>query len=394
MNNCKRILWINDKADFTGGCESYIYHTAAGLKKHGFENILLYDVEGWTEPSYTLSFAESYPNVVLSRQIEEIKPDIIYVHRLSGYHKIKELINCGIPSVRFFHDHKLFCLREHKYKTLTHATCRKATGFRCYPCLGFINKGSGFPGIKLASLHKLKKEQDINKKLDGFVVASDYMRNHMVLHGFDKEKITVNPLFSWQTPAEDQKPVNRGYFLFAGQLLRGKGVDLAIDALQELPQEAMLYIAGSGKQENEFMNLTKKLGLQDRVKFLGFMKKNELEKLYRECFCLIMPSRVPETFGLSGLEAMSFAKPVIASDVGGISQWLEDGKTGILFDVEKKGTLGSAMLKLWKNPELAARMGNNGLTQYQAKYQPENHIDKLAEYFNEIISGGKYVTKS
>lgn len=388
MAKMKRILWINEKADFTGGCESYIYHTAKHLTKYGFQNILIYDVEGWTEPSYTQNFVESYPCVELSRQIKEINPDLIYVHRINGIDQIEKLSECGIPVIRFYHDHKLFCLREHKYKTLSLKTCRQATGIGCFPCLGFINKSNKFPGIKFACLAKLHKEQAVNRKLDGFIVASEYMKKHLELHKFKSNKIKVLPLFSWKEIENIPDIQNEGYFLLAGQLLRGKGIDLALEAMQKLPAEARLKIAGSGKQEKEFKNLTEKLGLENRVEFLGFLQKNELKELYKKCFCLLLPSRVPETFGLSGLEAMSFSKPVIASNVGGISQWLENGKNGILFDIEKKDSLSESMLKLWNNKQIAEEMGKNGQMQFLEKYQPEVHVKKLAEYFDEIISGG------
>ena len=103
----KKILWINSSADFTGGCESYIYHTARHLREYDFENILIYDVEGWTEPAYLKGFKESYPRVDLSRQIKELKPDIIYVHRLSGQAAIKELLQCGV--VRHFIEFTMKC---------------------------------------------------------------------------------------------------------------------------------------------------------------------------------------------------------------------------------------------------------------------------------------------
>ena len=207
MNKIK-ILWINSKADYTGGCESYIYHTARQLSAAGYSNTLIYDVDGWTEPGFTTVFDAAFPRVVLLRQVKEIDPDIIYVHRLEGKEAIKELIETGKPVIRFFHDHKLFCLREHKYKTISHRTCTKPSGFRCFPCLGFIGRGKGIFPIKISSLSKLHAEQNINKKLNGFVVASEYMKSHLIDHGFCASKILVNPLYSWKhienyDPADD-----------------------------------------------------------------------------------------------------------------------------------------------------------------------------------------------
>ena len=387
MNKIK-ILWINTKADFTGGCESYIYHTARQLSENGFSNTLLYDLDGWTEPGFTKAFDAAFPRVVLSRQVKEIDPDIIYVHRLEGIKAIKELISTGKPVIRFFHDHKLFCLREHKYKTISHQTCTKPIGLRCYPCLGFINRGNGIFPIKISSLNKLKAEQNINKKLSGFVVASEYMKSHLIDHGFSASKILVNPLYSWKQ-AENQNPADDNYLLFTGQLVRGKGLDILLQAMTMLTHKIQLKIAGSGRQEEKFKIMSQKLGLDKRVTFLGFVEQQKLKSLYSNCTCVIMPSRVPETFGLSGLEAMSWSKPVIASDVGGISQWLTDGDNGYLVPSNQAEKLAVKIDKLLYNREEAVKMGKRGNDIYKEKFTPAAHLKSLQAYIKVIIKGSK-----
>lgn len=383
-----KILWINTKADFTGGCESYIYHTAKQLSEQGYSNTLIYDVDGWTEPGFTNAFDAAFPRVMLSRQVKEIDPDIIYVHRLDGKEAIKELIGTGKPVIRFFHDHKLFCLREHKYKTISHKTCTKPTGLRCYPCLGFIGRRKGLFPIKISCLSKLRAEQNINKKLNGIVVASDYMKSHLIAHGFSADKILVNPLYSWkQTEQIDRKDDN--FLLFTGQLVRGKGLDTLLKAMTMLKLETTLMIAGSGRQADKFKKMVMKLGLDKKVTFLGFVEQQKLKNLYSNCTCVIMPSRVPETFGLSGLEAMSWSKPVIASNVGGISQWLTDGENGYLVPPNQAEALAEKIDKLLSNRDEAIRMGKRGYEIYKEKFTATEHLESLQVYFKEIIKGSK-----
>lgn len=387
MNEIK-ILWINTKADFTGGCESYIYHTAKHLAERGFANTLIYDVEGWTEPKFTQAFEAAFPRVVLARQIAEINPDIIYVHRLAGKKAIKELLETGKPVVRFFHDHKLFCLREHKYRTIGQATCTKPTGFRCYPCLGFIHRGEGKLPVKFASLSKLVAEQNINKKLTGFVVASDYMKAHLIKHGFEPDKIKVIPLYSWKE--SESLPIKDGnYLLFAGQILTGKGIDTLLEAMSKMVSDIPLIIAGSGKQMEEYKELCKSANLEDRVRFIGHVDQERLKALYSNCTCVVMPSRVPETFGLSGLEAMSWSKPVIATDVGGISQWLKQGENGYLVPSNDGLYLAGTIDKLLSNRKMAKTMGKTGYKMYMENFNAAKHLDSLQNYFKKIITGSK-----
>lgn len=380
-----RILWINSRADFTGGCESYIYHTARLLKEEGCENILLYGVDGWTEPRFTSIFDEAYPLVVLERQIKEIAPDIVYAHRLPDNGVLQQLIKSPVPVIRFYHDHKLFCLREHKYYTISHNTCRQRTGFGCYTCLGFLRKTNGIFKIGFSSLAKLHRAQAMNRQLDGYIVASEYMKKHIMLHGFAEDKIKVIPLYSWKKEENNPEITDGNYLLFAGQILRGKGLDILLKALKNLPGTIKLKIAGSGKQKGEYEQLVKDLGISERVEFLGFVDQDKLKELYKNCTCVVMPSRVPETFGLTGLEAMSFGKPVIASDVGGISQWLENGKNGYLVAGNDVLAMSKALDALLSNRQNAEEMGRNGYLMYKDRFIPERHIQPLKEYFAKKI---------
>ncbi len=383
-----KILWINDRADFTGGCEGYIFHTARMLSEKGYHNTLLYDVKGWTEPSFIRIFDAAFPRVALKRQIAEIEPDIIYVHHLAGRQAISELLESGRPAIRFFHDHKLFCLREHKYKTISHQTCTQPTGWRCYPCLGFINRSEGRIPVKISSLGKLQAEQAVNKKLSGFIVASEYMKKHLTAHGFPADKIKVIPLYSWRD-REEEPGKDGNYILYSGQIVRGKGIDILLKAMKLINTQIPLIIAGSGRQKQEYEELTQKLGLNELVKFNGFVNQEKLMKLNRDCTCLVMPSRVPETFGLSGLEAMSWSKPVVASDVGGISQWLKHGINGYLIKGNDPQAMASALDKLLSDRVRAAEMGRAGYVIYKKEFTPEVHLDSLMKYFERVIMGGK-----
>lgn len=373
------IMWINEVADLTGGCERYIADTAGLLRKEGIENTFLYGVNGWTEPGFLQVFNHAFPMVDVARQIDEINPDVIYIHRLNGTKLLKEILKTGKPAIRFYHDHKPFCLREHKYTVIGHKTCTKPIGLHCYPCLGFINRKQGFPGITLASLPAFKKELKLNQKLSGHIVGSQYMKGHLVAHGFDQNSIYVNPLYS----ISEIKPIqqSRKDFLFAGQLVRGKGLDILLKAYAQLETEHKLIICGNGKQELEFKQLASSLGLDEKVIWTGKISKDNLDKYYASAFCFLMPSRVPETFGLSGLEAMSFGTPVIATRVGGMDEWLIDGKTGIFVPSNDVEALASAMNKLQQDESLTTTLAKNAQLNFIEKFNPKIHIVKLTEFF-------------
>ena len=378
------VLWINEVADFTGGCEHYMLDCVKLLKeKYNVSSTLLYSVDGENNVKFLKHFDAAFPMVDLKMQIKEIAPDIVYIQRLDGKKPVLDIIDSKIPALRFFHDHKLFCLREHKYTTIKLETCTEPIGKACLQCLGFIGKKSSFPYLKINSLKKMKAEQKANMKLDKIIVGSEYMKNHLLLHGFPKNKTIVNQLFSTKE-ADAQQQIEKDIFLFVGQIVRGKGIDILLRAWAELKLDEKLIICGSGAQEAEFKQLADQLQISDKIVWTGRISHKELAQYYRRAVCLIMPSRSPETFGLTGLEAMSHGTAVIASDVGGISSWLNNGVNGILIPSNNETKLAEAIKKLADDRNLAIEFGKRGLSDYKEKFIPDFHINKLYKIFCEL----------
>ena len=129
-------------------------------------------------------------------------------------------------------------------------------------------------------------------------------------------------------------------FLYVGYLARRKGVDVALNALALLKNhEWTLDILGDGSHREELENLTKELGIDDRVKFWGF--RDDAEKFMSEAACLLFPSR-QEGLPLTVNEALAVGLPVLASDI----EPLKPLATGELVPVDKIAAWRSAILKV------------------------------------------------
>lgn len=380
-----RMLWINEASSFIGGCEQYIADSAELLFPLGVRSSLLYNPNGWTDPKFTGLFDEAYPMAALNRQIDELKPDIIYIHRLKGTGPLISILESGIPALRFYHDHGLFCLREHKYTAFRNRTCSRPIGLSCYPCGGFINRSSDWPGIRWSSLGSLRDEQKWNRKLHGFVVGSHYMGSHLESHGFDRAKILVNPLFIRKWPEEKALLRVPGKMVFAGQLIRGKGVDVAIRAMAKLPQFARLHIFGSGSQELKFRKLAQDCGLASRIVFEGKVSHDVLFDQYRTASLVLLPSRSPETFALAGIDAMSCGAPVVASDVGGIREWLLDGMNGFAVPPGDPGKLAEKARQLLENNQLQQEMSLRARESVQTRFMADRHMTSLLQFIKRLI---------
>jgi glycosyltransferase involved in cell wall biosynthesis len=106
--------------------------------------------------------------------------------------------------------------------------------------------------------------------------------------------------------------------LYAGRLIRWKGVEYLIKALPQIsPETTRLWIAGEGTYRETLEKLARELGVSERVTFLGKVEQGELAALYRSCAMLVATSFVNETFGMALCEAMACGIPVVASRFGG-----------------------------------------------------------------------------
>lgn len=385
------LVFVSTHGAGVGGAERYIKETAMALQQKSIRCSLLYEVCGETDSEYLKVFDTAFPIVDLSSQIKASAAQCVYVHKLSQESLLQQCLDSGLPVLRFYHDHQLFCLREHKYTALSHATCTKTIGLNCYACLGFIGRNKA-RRLELRSLSTLKRNIIKNKQVAAYLVGSNYMAEHLITHGFDNKKMYVAPLYShFQDQLFNFVRRHPRRLLFVGQLVRGKGLDILLKALAKSSHKTQLFICGDGVQREKYEAMTKALDLQSSVRFLGNCSHKALMDLYRECTALIIPSRAPETFCLSGIEALSQACPVIASDVGGISQWLHQGVTGCAIPSNNVEALLDAIDILFSNPAHYESMAKKGCDLVREKFTQSAHIERLLSILSHSYQQSKEV---
>jgi len=154
---------------------------------------------------------------------------------------------------------------------------------------------------------------------------------------------------------------------------RYKGQDTVIQALplvqRRLGREVEYRIAGSGDDLPRLQRLAKELGVEDHVRFLGWVPDGDLVAAYQDCDVFVMPSKVErrsngtwagEGFGAAYIEASACGKPVIGSSQGGAAEAIVDGVTGFAVDPTSVDAVADACAKLLADPTLATRMGEAG----------------------------------
>jgi glycosyltransferase involved in cell wall biosynthesis len=158
-------------------------------------------------------------------------------------------------------------------------------------------------------------------------------------------------------------PEDSRLLLFTGRLSKGKGQDVAIEAMKTIAArhpQARLLLAGTAKRgsgmEATLRRQVREAGLEGTVLFLGF--RRDVVRLMRAADLCLMPSR-HDVMPLVAVEAMMLGCPLVGTKVCGVPELIEDGKTGILVPPEDAQALAQATIRLLDDPAAAREMGAN-----------------------------------
>jgi glycosyltransferase involved in cell wall biosynthesis len=174
---------------------------------------------------------------------------------------------------------------------------------------------------------------------------------------------------------------------YVGRLARPKGPDILLRAFAEIqPQEPEMHlvVAGDGPWREKLLRLGRDLGLEN-AHFLGW--RQDVASIMADLDLVVMPSRW-EGFGLVALQAMSLGKPVIASRVSALPEIVADGATGLLVPPEEPSVLGREILRLVRDPTLAARMGQEGFVRAQREFVVERMVSRTLQVYQQVLNEG------
>jgi glycosyltransferase involved in cell wall biosynthesis len=388
-----RLLFVHQNFGAFGGAETNIQITAEELAQRGHDVALMHAAEtGRSTESWERTFSRRFRLPANRRQdavtsaLDSFSPDIIYLHALPDADVIETLLASAVPVIRMVHDHSLYCLRSYKYNPLTRAICHRSASLYCaFPCMASIarNRNGAFP-LRFAGFAAHRKELELTKRCARFVVYSEYSKGELVNNGFDPDKIQIHVPMRCESNSPISSFSARNLIVFAGQIIRGKGVDLLLKALAKLSVPFECLILGDGNHRPYCQRLCTRLNLADRVQFRGFVSAHELQKYYVDASVFVFPSVWPEPFGMAGPEAMRYGLPVVAFDAGGIREWLIDGENGFLASWMDTDAFALHIEKLLSDKELARQLGRNGRERVNRIYSASHQVDILEQIFREV----------
>jgi len=226
----------------------------------------------------------------------------------------------------------------------------------------------------------------IDKLFNKIIAVSNSVKNYIVkVYRAEAKKIMViyngveiNNFFQTENRLDNAKNNRKMIIGSIGRLTKQKGFEYLIEAVAKLAERNIeCLIAGDGELKKELETKVKKLGLDDKIKFLGWQK--DIKSFLNKLDIFILPS-LWEGFGIAILEAGSAGLPVIASKVDGIKEIIEDSVDGLLAKPANGDELAQKIEFLLRDEKLAGDLANN----LQTKIKNNFNIQKIAASYEEL----------
>ena len=193
-------------------------------------------------------------------------------------------------------------------------------------------------------------------------------------------------------PDNDGKVIREKYVdgdepivLFVGRLVPHKGIGILIRSLN-YTEKGKLLIVGDGPYLNWLKNLTTKLGLTERVVFVGPIADYWLPAYYAATDAVVLPSTSRlEAFGIVGLEGMASGKPLILSDIPGVRDVISE-EEGFIVEPLDPEAIATSLQDIWNYPEKAKQMGIKGRKRVEKLFSWEKVAKDVESIFNEVLT--------
>jgi len=240
------------------------------------------------------------------------------------------------------------------------------------------------------------------------IAVSHFIKKEIIGIGIDDKKITVVHHGVDQdrfTPGVDTKAILTKYPQLKGKKIifhparigLAKGCDISIKAMNIVKQKdpsTVLVLAGSkniidwgGIQQKDIaylVDLVKHFGMTDNV-LIDTYSLNEVKELYEVSEICIYPSSAPEPFGLTMLEAMAMAKPMIVTNMGGMPEIIKDGINGFIIPVRDFEAMAAKICQLLEDVKLKERFGYTGRQMVESQYTKEKVTQETLGVYKKVL---------
>ena len=314
------------------------------------------------------------------KELQAFRPDVAHFHNTFFMMTPSVYDACqaeGVPVVQSLHNFRLLCANALFFRDGTPCEECTAHGLRQGIRYGCYHHSRLLTWAVVRMLEKHWQRGTWTRKIDAFVVMSDFVRSRYVSNGLPSEKVFVKPNFLEPDPGV--RTHDAGYVLFGGRLSEEKGVRTLIQAWQKL-KNVPLVMAGTGPLAAELKQAASQQGLEG-IFFAGFLGREAYFQQLRGARCLVVPSEWYENMPVTIVEAFACGIPVIASRIGSLDGIVKDGHNGLLFVPGDAAGLADCVRRLAEDKDLAVRLGAGARRSFEALYTARKNYDRLMDVY-------------
>lgn len=247
-------------------------------------------------------------------------------------------------------------------------------------------RGSRAASVGVVAMIESHRALGTWRRVEAYIALSEFHRQKLIKGGLPADRLYFKPNFvAWESPVRSGPGE---YALYAGRLSAEKGVRTLVDAWaragSEGPAGVGLKIVGLGPLREELSQRVAASGAH--VELLGFRGRSEIAELLRRARYLVYPSELYEPNGITLIEAFAAGVPIIASRIGSLENFVEEGVTGLHFVAGDAGDLLRMARRLGQDEAVSVRMGEAARAVYLSGYTPEQNYGQLLNIYSAAVS--------
>ncbi len=317
----------------------------------------------WSSESYQqvrkMLQAEKYDAVHVHNHLPLLSPSVYYAARAEG-----------VPVVQTLHNYRLMCPVGTFFRN----------GSVCEDCLnkfvpwngvyhGCYRDSRGATAVVAAMLGLHRGIGTWRNLVDAYIVLSEFQRRKFIDVGLPEDKVYLKPNFLAEPPAA--KPGGGGYAIFVGRICEEKGVRTLLNAWRKIGSKLPLKICGTGPLTEEVEQAVKDI---DGVEYLGFQEQPQIYELIGNADCIVLPSQWYEGQPVVVIEALALGTPLVVSKIGPIPEFIDDKKSGLLFDTGDADDLAAKIEWLLEHRDKLPEMRANARNTFEERHTPERNF--------------------
>ncbi|WP_103668731.1 glycosyltransferase family 4 protein [Pseudanabaena sp. BC1403] len=323
-------------------------------------------------------------------QLQKLKPDLVHVQNFfplfsPSIHAAARSLK--IPTVQHLHNFRLGCLNGYLFRK--DKICEACVGRNPWRGVGYgCYRDSSIASLAVWTMVTFNRwRRTWQKDVDAFITPSHFAAAKLKEIGIRSDRLYVNPNVINLVDVEVLPSVQleNPNFLFVGRLSAEKGIMTLLQAWAELNMlDWQLKIIGDGSEQSNLQRFVDEMKLKN-VQFLGYLTPSQVTISMRSATAIVVPSQWYETFGRVVVEAFACGKPVIASDLGALSELITSEYNGFLIPCDLISAWTEKLHWCGINPEAMQTLGKNAYQTYQELYTRSTNYQQLMKIYGSVL---------